>query len=268
MPSDPTPAGSAATGSLERLLELMERLRDKETGCPWDREQTFATIAPYTIEEAYEVDDAIRRADFDALRDELGDLLLQVVYHAQMAAEAGHFRFGDVVTAIRDKLVRRHPHVFGDAVIGSASEQEGAWEALKAEERARAASGAGRSASAVDGLPASLPALLRAAKLVGRASRAGLPGAQPSAAADGVQQALDTTRERLVDPSDPRSRSAVGQLLFAAAALAQAAGLEPETELRESGARVVRAVREIESGRPADLADTPLADRLARWSRG
>jgi nucleoside triphosphate diphosphatase len=268
MPSDPTLSGSTATGSMERLLELMERLRDKETGCPWDREQTFATIAPYTIEEAYEVDDAIRRADFDALREELGDLLLQVVYHSQMAAEAGHFRFGDVVTALRDKLVRRHPHVFGNRVIASASEQEGAWEALKAEERARAASGAGRPASAVDGLPASLPALLRAAKLVARASRAGLPRSEPSAAADAVQRALDTTRASLADPSDPRSRSALGDLLFAAAALAQSAGLDPETELRESGARFERAVRELERARSPDLAGSPLADRLARWGRG
>src|SRR5262249_42165494 len=140
---------------IERLLDIMAKLRDPEGGCPWDLEQSFATIAPYTIEEAYEVDDAIRRQDWDGLRDELGDLLLQVVFHAQMAREIGRFDFADVARAIGDKLVRRHPHVFGDAVIETADAQTHAWEKQKADERA-----ARGETSAMDGVPLALPALL------------------------------------------------------------------------------------------------------------
>src|SRR5262249_20228106 len=147
--------------SIERLLEIMAKLRDPDGGCPWDLEQDFATIAPYTIEEAYEVDDAIRREDWDGLRDELGDLLLQVVFHAQMAREAGHFDFADVVRAICDKLVRRHPHVFGGAKVDTAHAQTAAWEQQKADERA-----ARGETSAMDGVPLALPALLRARKLI------------------------------------------------------------------------------------------------------
>src|SRR5258706_6695132 len=143
--------------SVSRLLEIMAKLRDPNGGCPWDLEQDFASIAPYTIEEAYEVDDAIRRQDWDGLRDELGDLLLQVVFHAQMAREAGKFSFDDVVDAICDKLERRHPHVFGDAVIETAQAQTDAWEQQKAEERA-----ARGETIAIDGIPLALPALLRA----------------------------------------------------------------------------------------------------------
>ena len=150
----------------KRLLDIMSKLRDPDGGCPWDVEQTFETIAPYTIEEAYEVDDAIRRGDHGALRDELGDLLLQVVFHAQMAREAGHFDFGDVVDAICDKLVRRHPHVFGDASVETAEAQTEAWEQQKAEERAQRG-----ETSVADGLPLGLPALLRAGKLLRRAGR-------------------------------------------------------------------------------------------------
>ena len=184
---------------MERLLEIMARLREPDGGCPWDLEQSFETIAPYTIEEAYEVDDAIRRKDWDGLRDELGDLLLQVVFHAQMAREAGHFDFADVVRAISDKLVRRHPHVFGDAVIESAEAQTDAWEQQKADERA-----ARGETSAMDGVPLALPALLRARKLISRAVRAGL--VKPEAA-----------------PTEPVTEQAIGEMLFAAVALAQRA---------------------------------------------
>jgi ATP diphosphatase len=157
--------------SVSRLLEIMARLRDPHGGCPWDLEQDFASVAPYTIEEAYEVDDAIRRKDWDGLRDELGDLLLQVVFHAQMAREAGRFDFDDVVRAICDKLERRHPHVFGDATIESAQHQTDAWERQKADERA-----ARGETHAMDGVPLALPALLRARKLISRARRAELHG--------------------------------------------------------------------------------------------
>src|SRR5690349_6511785 len=157
------------TRPIDRLIGIMARLRDPVHGCPWDKEQDFATIAPYTIEEAYEVADAIARADIPALKDELGDLLLQVVFHARMAEEAGHFGFDDVAAAISDKMVRRHPHVFGDAEIDTVAAQNEAWEAHKAAERA--ASGAHRSV--VDGVALALPALARAAKISRRAARIG-----------------------------------------------------------------------------------------------
>jgi ATP diphosphatase len=192
---------------IDRLLELMARLRDPKSGCPWDLEQSFATIAPYTIEEAYEVDDAIRREAWQELRDELGDLLLQVVFHAQMAREAGLFGFDDVVEAISEKLVRRHPNVFGDARVGSAAEQSRAWEAHKASERAA------RGAGVLDEVPRALPALLQAAKLARRAERAGIPGALPEA------------------PESDRAHTLANQL-FALARSAAISGIDPEAALR------------------------------------
>ncbi len=205
---------------IERLLEIMAKLRDPNGGCPWELEQDFATIAPYTIEEAYEVDDAIRREDWDALRDELGDLLLQVVFHAQMAREAGHFDFGDVVGSICDKLVRRHPHVFGDAKIETAEAQTHAWEQQKADERA-----ARGETSAMDGVPLALPALLRARKLISRARRAGV-----------AQHDVE-----------PITEQALGEMLFAAVERAERAGIEPETALREATERYEQLVRERET---------------------
>ncbi|MGH2899786.1 MAG: nucleoside triphosphate pyrophosphohydrolase, partial [Solirubrobacteraceae bacterium] len=185
---------------IDRLLELMARLRDPQAGCPWDLEQSFATIAPYTIEEAYEVDDAIRRKAWPELCDELGDLLLQVVFHAQMAREASLFAFDDVVDAISEKLVRRHPNVFGDARVASAAEQSRAWDAHKARERAA------RGAGVFDEVPRALPALLQAAKLVRRAERAGMAAAAP-------------------DARGPDAEHALGDRLFALAQSAANAGL-------------------------------------------
>ena len=204
---------------MERLLEIMAKLRDRDGGCPWDLEQTFATIAPFTIEEAYEVDDAIRREDWHGLRDELGDLLLQVVFHAQMAREAGHFDFAGVVSAISDKVVRRHPHVFGDAQIETAEAQTHAWEQQKAEERA-----ARGETSAMDSVPLALPALLRARKLISRARRAGIakPGDSPEV---GITE------------------QAIGELLFVAVALAERAGIDPEQALRDASAAFERRIR-------------------------
>jgi len=208
--------------SIDHLLEIMAKLRDPDGGCPWDLEQTFATIAPYTIEEAYEVDDAIRREDWDGLRDELGDLLLQVVFHAQMAREADRFDFGDVVAAICDKLERRHPHVFGDAVIETSAAQTDAWERHKAGERA-----ARGAESALDGVPLALPALLRARKLISRARRAGL--AKPE------------------EPAQSVSDQVIGEMLFAAVALAEREGIDPEQALRDASAAFERFMRERES---------------------
>ena len=212
-----------------RLLEIMARLRNPEGGCPWDLEQDFASIAPYTIEEAYEVDDAIRRGDLAALREELGDLLLQVVFHAQMAREAGHFDFGDVARSICDKLVDRHPHVFGDAVVASADAQTDAWERRKAEERAAAG-----ASSAADGVPLALPALLRARKLLSRAQRAGFDAP-----------------ELLEAPPQRESADAHGARLLAAAARAQRDGVDPEQALRDAVARFEAGFREWERARAA-----------------
>lgn len=194
--------------AIENLLELMARLRDPKTGCPWDLAQSFATIAPYTIEEAYEVDDAIRREAWPELCDELGDLLLQVVFHAQIAREAGLFGFDDVVAAISDKLVRRHPNVFGDARVDTAAEQARAWDAHKAAERAA------RGVDDLDAVPRALPALLQAAKLARRAEGMGSIG---SASESGPEV---------------EDEAALGDALFSLAQRGAKRGLDPEAALR------------------------------------
>jgi MazG family protein len=201
--------------ALDRLLAIMARLRDPEGGCPWDLEQDFASIAPHTLEEAYEVEDAIRRGDMPGLLDELGDLLLQVVFHARMAEEAGHFRFEDVAEAICRKLVRRHPHVFGEAEIRTAEEQVRSWEAIKAAERAEA----GAPADPLAEVPLALPALARAAKLQRRAARSGRAAALPET------------------PGETIDGVVLGERLFALVALANRAGLDPEQALRDANAR-------------------------------
>lgn len=220
---------------IDRLLEIMARLRSSEGGCPWDLEQTFETIAPYTIEEAYEVDDAIRRGDLAALRDELGDLLLQVVFHSQMAAEAGAFGFGDVVEAICEKLVRRHPNVFAGAHVPDARAQTAAWEESKAKERAARG---GDESHPLGGVPLALPALLRAEKLQRRAARAGAEAPDTSGAARAIESRLAELRE---EPDAGESSAIVGELLFAAVALARSLDLDPEASLRDATARFERA---------------------------
>jgi ATP diphosphatase len=218
---------------IERLLAIMARLRDPQGGCPWDLEQSFATIAPHTIEEAYEVDDAIRRGDMDGLREELGDLLLQVVFHALMAREAGLFDFDAVVATLVDKLVRRHPHVFGDAVVKDAEAQTRRWEALKAAERAEKL-GADATPSALDGVALGLPALLRAQKLVRRAMRAGIE--------------VDETPVDVAWVAHRSSNSAasLGTLLFALAQAAASRGVDAEIALREATAAFESRVRSSE----------------------
>ena len=233
----------------KRLIEIMARLRARDGGCAWDLEQTFETIAPYTIEEAYEVDDAIRRKDFGSLRDELGDLLLQVVFHARMAEEEGRFDFADVVDAISDKLVRRHPNVFGDAVVETAAAQVDAWEKQKSEERS-----ARGETSVADGLPVGLPALLRAHKLFGRAARAGLAVPDAGAAAAEVGAALTTARDS----------KGVGQLLLACARLARSVGVDPEEALRGAVAQLERELREREGLSERKPRREPAPDRMPR----
>jgi len=219
---------------IERLLEIMARLRDPDSGCPWDREQTHATIAPYTIEEAYEVDEAIRAGDFEGLKDELGDLLLQVVYHAQMASEGGRFAFSDVVEAICDKLVRRHPHVFAEADLSGPALGE-AWEDAKARERAEKARGLGRKPDLFDDVPRALPALARAAKLLKRAFRA------DRVAIDGGR-----ARRRAIAALEPAAitHEGLGRLLLCLVEIARAEGLDAETALRDANERFERSHRE------------------------
>jgi nucleoside triphosphate diphosphatase len=229
---------------IDRLLAIMARLRDPDRGCPWDREQNFATIAPYTIEEAYEVADAVEREDMAALRDELGDLLLQVVFHARMAEEAGLFAFDDVVQAIADKMERRHPHVFGDAEVASIAAQNEAWEAHKAAER----QASGGAASALDGVALVLPALLRAAKISRRAARIGFDWPDADSVIDKIEEELDEIEEAIDDGAPPAAlEEEIGDLLFATANLARKLDIEPETALRRATAKFERRFRRVET---------------------
>ncbi|HYI48177.1 MAG TPA: nucleoside triphosphate pyrophosphohydrolase [Allosphingosinicella sp.] len=234
-----------ADGGIVRLVAIMARLRDRERGCPWDIEQDFDSIAPYTIEEGYEVADAIARKDMGALRDELGDLLFQVVYHARMAEEAGAFAFDDVVRGISDKMVRRHPHVFGDdSREKSADQQTLDWERLKAAERG--------AAGALDGVAVGLPVLTRAVKLQNRAARVGFdwPDAQ------GPRLKIDEELGEIERAgSDEERAGEIGDLLFAVVNYARHLGVNPETALREATARFETRFRKVE-----ELADKPLND--------
>ncbi|RMD64153.1 MAG: nucleoside triphosphate pyrophosphohydrolase, partial [Alphaproteobacteria bacterium] len=228
--SDP-PDGSP----MDRLRAVMARLRDPDTGCPWDEAQTFRTIAPYTIEEAYEVADAIEQDDMAALKDELGDLLFQVVFHARMAEEAGFFDFDDVAAGIADKMVRRHPHVFGDARVASAAQQTVAWEELKAAERAAKARGAGRMPSVLDGVAAGLPALTRARKLQARAARVGFDWPRATQILDKSAEEIDELRAEVAAGSGlDRVEDELGDLLFAIVNLARRLDIDPEAALRHS----------------------------------
>lgn len=232
---------------LDRLLAIMARLRDPETGCPWDVKQNFATIAPYTIEEAYEVADAIEQNDMAALKDELGDLLLQVVFHARMAEEAGHFAFDDVAAGIGDKMVSRHPHVFSDQEAATAEAVKLTWEAQKEAER-RAKAGAGETLSALDGVTAALPALLRAEKLQKRAARVRFDWPEVEQVFAKLDEELGEIREEIDKGSDPdRLEDEVGDLLFVAANLARHLKVEPETALRRANAKFERRFRAMEA---------------------
>jgi nucleoside triphosphate diphosphatase len=230
---------------IDRLLAIMARLRDPERGCPWDKEQDFASVAPYTIEEAYEVADAIERLDMGALKDELGDLLLQVVFHARMAEEAGDFAFDDVADAIADKMVRRHPHVFGDVEIASVAAQNEAWEAHKAAERAQRGDG---PQSVVDGVALALPALLRAAKISRRAARIGFDWPDARAVIPKIAEEIAELEAELAAGASPAAiEEEMGDLLFAAANLARKLEVEPETALRRATAKFERRFRLVEA---------------------
>ncbi len=239
---------------ISRLNEIMAALRTPETGCPWDLEQTFATIVPYTLEEAYEVADAIERGDVANLREELGDLLLQVVFHARMAEEEGRFDFGDVVDAITCKLIRRHPHVFGDARDLSSDEVKALWGRIKAEEKreraeARRAAGmpAEEAAGALAGVPLALPALTRALKLQQKAGKVGFDWNDPRAVLAKLREEIDEVEAELEAGEAERVAGEVGDLLFAVANLARHLSVDPEAALRGANAKFERRFAHIES---------------------
>jgi nucleoside triphosphate diphosphatase len=270
MAADDTAAGAGRT---QELLAIMARLRDPASGCPWDITQTFASIAPYTIEEAYEVADAIDRGNMSDLRDELGDLLLQVVFHARMAEEAGEFAFADVVAGICDKMLRRHPHVFGDATVEDAAAQTRAWEQHKRDER-----GQHGDQSVLAGIPRGLPEWQRALKLQKRAAAIGFDWPSPAPVVDKLHEELDEVcaefaaldgdedellvRERLADE--------IGDLLFVAANLARHAKVDPGNAMRRANAKFERRFRRMEVLAAADgveLAALTLEQQDAYWER-
>ena len=253
--------------SIDQLLEVMVRLRAPENGCPWDLEQTFETIAPYTIEEAYEVAEAIRQNDRGALRDELGDLLLQVVFHAQMAREEGSFDFDSVARGVAEKMIRRHPHVFGDVEIAGASAQTRAWEAHKAVERDAAAAAAGRLPSVLDGVALALPALLRAEKLQNRAARVGFdwPTVEP-VFEQVLEEAAELREAAASETAESTVLEEVGDLLFACVNLARHLAVDPEAALRGANAKFAARFRHVESALAASGSSAEKSD-LAELNR-
>lgn len=252
---------------IEDLLEIMTRLRDPQNGCPWDVKQDFRSIAPYTIEEAYEVSDAIDRDDMSDLREELGDLLLQVVFHAQMAREAGAFEFGDVVAAICDKMVDRHPHVFDRQQPVGDSELREVWESRKENERRRK----GGHQSALDGVALALPALLRAEKLVKRAARKGFDWPSPEDAAAKCREELDELQQAADSGGGAeRVEEELGDLLFACAALACRHGVDAEKALRRANDKFERRFRRLEGDvelQGRGLEDVSVEEMLGLWER-
>lgn len=232
---------------ISRLIEIMAALRDKDHGCPWDIEQDFDSIAPYTIEEAYEVAEAIAERDMPALKDELGDLLLQVVYHAQMAEEIDAFAFPDVVEAITTKMIRRHPHVFGDEDAKAAGQAKGVWERIKAEEKRERAAGRTEVPSILDGVPAAQPSLMRAVKLQQKASTVGFDWNDPKAVLAKLREELDEIEVEIDGGNVERVAGEVGDLLFAVANLARHLNVDPDHALRQTNAKFVKRFKAIEA---------------------
>ncbi|WP_212410006.1 nucleoside triphosphate pyrophosphohydrolase [Erwinia sp. E602] len=253
--------------SLDRLLGIMKTLRDPEHGCPWDREQTFATIAPYTLEETYEVIDAINRADFDDLRGELGDLLFQVVFYAQMAQEQGRFDFNDICTAISDKLERRHPHIFAGAQAGSSAEVLVNWEQIKSEERADKA-----QHSALDDIPAALPALMRAHKIQKRCSNVGFDWTTLGPVLDKVYEEIDEVmheaKQAVID--EQKLEEEIGDLLFATVNLSRHLGKKAETALQKANTKFERRFRQVEqiiTAQGMSMPQATLEQMEAAWQQ-
>jgi nucleoside triphosphate diphosphatase len=257
-----------AAPDLPRLLEVMARLRDPARGCPWDREQSFRTIAPYTIEEAYEVAEACERGDAAALKDELGDLLFQVVFHARMAEEDDLFAFNDVALAITEKMLRRHPHVFGDAVIADAAAQTTAWEEHKAAERAASAN---ITVSALDGVGTGFPALTRALKLQRRAARVGFDWPDVPPIFDKIDEEMGELRREIATNAAPaRLEDEIGDLLFAVVNLARRLAVDPEQALRGTCRKFGRRFRHLEAvlaGEGSSPMERSLAELEALWQQ-
>jgi MazG family protein len=253
--------------TIDTLLAIMRQLRDPNGGCPWDRQQNFRTIAPYTIEEAYEVADAIERGDLPHLQDELGDLLFQVVFHAQMAAEVDAFNFQDVVKAICGKMIRRHPHVFGEASERDAETQTHSWEAMKAEERQRQA-GTGEL-SALDGVGVAMPALSRSMKLQRRAARVGFDWDSVNGILDKIREELVEVEQELhVDAPLEKVEAEIGDLLFACSNLARFLKIDPESAMRHANSKFERRFREMERAlrvRGKKLEDSDIHEMEAEW---
>jgi ATP diphosphatase len=245
---------------IEKLAEIMKKLRDPDGGCPWDLEQNFSTIAPYTVEEAYEVADAIERGDMAALKDELGDLLLQVVFHSQMASEQGHFSLQDVIDAISDKMLRRHPHVFGDGGASNASAVTANWEAIKAAERA----GKSADASALADVAVALPALMRSHKLQKRAARTGFDWPDIEGAIDKVYEEIDEIR---ASSTDAERFEEAGDLLFAAVNVCRLAGVDAEEALKAANRKFERRFRSMETLAEGRFEQLDLDSKEALWQR-
>lgn len=253
--------------SLERLLEIMRRLRDPDRGCPWDRRQTYASIVPHTLEEAYEVADAIERGDFEELREELGDLLFQVVFYSQIAAEEGRFDFAAVAEAVAGKLVRRHPHVFGSAQVGDAEAQSADWERHKAAERAAKAQEAGRAGSRLDGVSHALPATVRAAKLQKRAARAGFDWPAPAPVLDKLREEADELQAALSADDAAAVAEELGDLLFTCVNLSRKLGHDPESILRAANRKFEGRFRHMEAALGAELEALDAAALESAWER-
>ncbi len=247
---------------MQRLLEIMRRLRDPEHGCPWDVQQNFATIAPFTIEEAYEVADAISRGDMDDLKDELGDLLFQVVFHAQMAKERGDFDFADVHQGVCEKMVRRHPHVFADSEIDDAQHQTRVWEEYKAEERKRKG-----EYSLMDGIPAGMAEIQRAVKIQKRAAKAGFDWESAPPVMEKFDEELVEMRVAMNSGDKQAMEDEAGDLLFVAINLARKLNIDPASALRRSNAKFERRFRAIEeaAGGQAKLAAMDLVGQECLW---
>ncbi len=254
----------SAEHELRRLLDCMAALRDPATGCPWDREQTLETIAPYTVEEAYEVADAIARQDFSALPDELGDLLFQVVYHSRIAEESGRFDFAGVAKAITDKMVRRHPHVFGDA-IRDAAQQTKAWEVQKSAERV-----ARRETGTLAGIAAALPALSRAHKIASRAAGVGFDWPDAGAVLDKLEEEAGELRAELAGADPARLADELGDLLFVVVNLARKLKLDPEACLHQANAKFARRFGQVEHALEVagkTPSDATLSEMEVEWQK-
>ncbi|MGL4488066.1 MAG: nucleoside triphosphate pyrophosphohydrolase [Rhizobiaceae bacterium] len=239
---------------ISRLIEIMAALRDPQTGCPWDVVQTFETIIPYTIEETHEVADAIARKDMTDLAEELGDLLLQVIFHSRIAEEVGHFSFGDVVEAITAKMIRRHPHVFGDEKARSAGMAKGMWDKIKQEEKAERAAkreAAGGSAGIegyLDEVPSALPAVLQSIKLQDKAAKVGFDWTTPEPILDKIEEEIDELREAMAAADKVAIEAEYGDILFALTNLGRRLGVDPETALRATNLKFRKRFAYIENG--------------------